>query len=108
MKWGSRKAKESSTHGPSADHLTVTKFKDRAKGSGVKSLSNEELQKVVTRMNLEQQHRNLMGQQPNKFEKGHAHVKKVLAVGKTLNELHSAYKSPVGQLIVNQVKKKFE
>jgi hypothetical protein len=101
MKWGVRKT--SSSEGgelkPSADHETVTGYKERASAGGVKNLSNKELQELVNRMNLEQQHRNLQAQQPSKFEKGHQHIKKVLAVAKTGQDVYNLYNSPAGKAL---------
>lgn len=106
MKWGMRKSesKGSGEHAPSADHITAMGFKNRAKAGGVKTLSNDELQKLVNRMNLEKQHRDLAGQAPTSFEKGHNHVKKVLKVGKTLQDIYNMANSPAGKAATKLVK----
>jgi hypothetical protein len=44
---------------PSSDAVKAATFKQRAKKSGAQSLSNEELQTLVTRLNLEKQYKNL-------------------------------------------------
>lgn len=86
MRWGQRKARPS--HPVSEDHATVQGHMNKAKEGGVKALSNKELQDVITRKNLEKQHRELVGG-GNKFDKGHKHIKKILSVAKTLNDIHN-------------------
>ena len=49
-------------HAPSDDALKAAVGKQKAKKSGLASLSNKELQAVVTRMNLEQQYSRLIDQ----------------------------------------------
>ena len=46
----------------SEDAITAATYRQRAKASTVDSLSNKELQTLVTRMNLEQQYNNLSSQ----------------------------------------------
>lgn len=105
MKWGVRSASsKAEEHTASPDHLMVQAAKAKAKSGGVKALSNEELQKIVTRLNLEQQHRNLEGAKPSKFETGHRSVKKIIAVGKTLNEIHNTVNGPVGKSVKTLLK----
>lgn len=108
MKWGSRKGSSStSSHVPSAseDHLTAEAHRAKLRAGGIKALSNQELTQLNTRMQLEQTHRNLSGQQPSKFEKGHAHVKRVLSVAKTLNDIHNTINGPVGKAVKTAVTK---
>jgi hypothetical protein len=103
MKWGSRKSPSSSgssskTSAPvSNDHATAEAHKSTIKTHGTKALSNDDLQQLITRMNLEQQHRNLTNQKPSKFDKGHNHVKKVLSTARTLNDVHNVLNSPLGK-----------
>lgn len=103
MKWGQRKGSSSSSStsspGPSADHVAAEAHKAKVRAGGVKALSNEELQKLNTRMQLEQNHRNLAGQAPTKFEKGHSHVKKILAAGKTVSDIYNTVNSPAGKAL---------
>lgn len=114
MKWGHRRdssgsASKSSSEAPShasVDHVQTEAHKAVAKQHGIKALSNEHLQQVNTRMNLEQQFRNLAGNKSSKFETGHQHVKKVLAVAKTLNDIHNTVNGPVGKAIKTAVKAK--
>jgi 2'-5' RNA ligase len=56
MRWGVRKDRSGGGHGGSDDHNNATAARAKAKKGGVKSLSNKELQDMITRMNLEQQY----------------------------------------------------
>lgn len=114
MKWGHRKGgssgsskSSSETSAPthaSSDHIEVESHKSTIKNHGLKALSNEQLQKVNTRMNLEQQYRDMNSKKPNKFDTGHSQVKKIIAVGKTLNNIHSTVNSPLGKVAVKAAK----
>lgn len=112
MKWGHRKSKSSgeehstSSDHVSTDHTTAEKHKATIDAHGTKALSNHDLQQLITRMNLEQQHRNLSGQAPTKFKKGHNYVKTVLSVAKTLNDIHNTVNGPVGKAVKTAVKAK--
>lgn len=101
MKWGVSKRSSSSrpntSNPPSIDHLVAQTHQARIKAGGVKVLSNQELQQLVSRLNLEQQHRNLASQQPHKIDVGQDHVKRVLKVVKTLQEIHGVVNSPAGK-----------
>lgn len=88
MRWGIRKGRSSSSHPASEDHVTVEAHGKKAQEGGVKALSNKELQDVITRKNLEKQHQELVGT-GRKFDKGHKHIKKILSVAKTLNDVHN-------------------
>lgn len=74
--------------------------------SGTKSLSNRELQELVTRMNLEQQYSNLASKQPTTMSKGQGFIKSVLNSGKTINEVVAFSNSPAGQAIRDQLANK--
>jgi hypothetical protein len=57
MRWGVRRSRDGSNGtGASDDHTNATNARVKAKKGGVKSLSNKELQDMITRMNLEQQY----------------------------------------------------
>lgn len=87
MRWGKRKGGDSSSSKSSSttsnkepestDYSNAKKHSERAKASGTKSLSNKELQDVVTRMNLEQQYSKLNG--GPKKSRGQDYVKKMMA-----------------------------
>lgn len=108
MKWGVRKSSSSgasSRVGPSADHIVAQKHQETVRTSGVKALSNTDLQQLVTRLNLEKQHRDLVGQAPSKVDRGHNHVKKVLKLGKTVGEIYNLVNSPAGKALKTALKK---
>ncbi len=71
--------------------------------SGTGSLSNQELQGLVNRLNLEQQYSRLMstpgGKQANELDRGHAAVKQILGIGKTINDVHKFMNSPAGKAL---------
>lgn len=115
MKWGVRKddPSGSSSTTPKAkssdDAKTASAIKTRVSedGGNTSSLSNKELQDLVTRMNLEQQYSRLVSSPQGKssIEKGHEKVKTILAVGKTANEVVKFTKSPVGKALRKKMTK---
>lgn len=102
MKWGHRKgsstsSKSSAPSNVSTDHVRTEMHKGTVKSQGLKALSNDDLKQLNERMQLEQTYRNLNGQKPSKFDRGHQQIKKILAVGKTLNDINAIANSPVGK-----------
>lgn len=75
MKWGVRKRRGSSSAPASTDSARATELHTRAKTGGTKTLSNEELQHLVTRLNLEGQYTKLS---PDKIHPGLKIVNDVL------------------------------
>lgn len=122
MKWGVRKARDavssarakraakkqsaedtedassSSSTGPQFDAQKVAAIKAKASKEGLDSLSNAELQALVTRMNLTQQY-NKVTKAPSKQEQVRKLIDKQVKNGKTLNDVMAFYNSPAGQLI---------
>lgn len=89
MRWGVRRPRGSDGHveGESHPHATdaekATEYHTRAKSSGTHTLSNQELQHLVNRMNLEQQYGRLTTPQKSALAKGGKFVGEVLVqVGK--------------------------
>jgi hypothetical protein len=110
MKWGQRKGSSSSSStsskpSTSPDHQQAEAIKTKLRTGGVQSLANHELQTLNTRMQLEANHRNLAGSKPTTFDKGHGHVKKVLAAGKTLADIYNTVNSPAGKVAKTAIKK---
>lgn len=104
MKWGHRKGSSNSSSSKStvpshvsADHINAEAHKNVVGNHGLKALSNNDLKQLNERMQLEQTYRNLNGQKPSKFDRGHQQIKKILAVGKTLNDINAIANSPVGK-----------
>lgn len=102
----------------SADAIKAQRYRQMAKSSTTDSLSNQELQQLVTRMNLEQQYGNLV-QQQDRRSKGQKFVHKLLgmevngstgATGKTaalaVAEMYSPSGAKVAGYMLNQAEKK--
>ena len=104
MKWGVRKNRDSgpeSSSAPakpkptmSADAKRVSKIKSKVKTKGRDSLSNDEMQDLVKRMNLEQQYSNL---NPSKAKKGMDYLKTTAGVLGTVGSIYAFSKSPLAQ-----------
>lgn len=111
MRWGIRRDSPSGSHpsaggsktplAPSEDHARVTEAQAKIRAGGTKTLSNQELQAVVTRMNLEQQYSRLASSpsSTNSISSGQKFVREALGVGKTLNEVNQFARSPVGKAL---------
>jgi hypothetical protein len=106
MKWGTRKAPSSSPPHVSSDHVVAEGHKTVVKQHGLKALSNDDLRKLNERMQLEQSHRDLSGKAPSGFKSGHQHVKTILSVAKTLNDIHNTVNGPVGKAVKAAAKAK--
>lgn len=112
MKWGVRRIRDHITNRPdhsSSDAKAAKAHKKTVRKHGTKALSNEELQALVRRMNLENQFQDLRRKQPTAFSKGHDTVKNILSVAKTGQEIASLAKGPAakaGATIVRNALKK--
>jgi len=103
MKWGVRRteaqlgrARKPTSQG-SEDYQTSRALQKR----GAKNLSTKELKDLTTRMQLEQQYKNL---NPSQYKKGMDTVKKITAAGTTLVSLYALTKTPLGQDVTKAVK----
>jgi 2'-5' RNA ligase len=103
MKWGVRRADDQPSVAPkppsvSADVKAAVNAQRKISQGGTQTLSNQELQGLLTRMNLERQYRTMMTAPPEKssVDRGHDQVKKVLALGKTVNDVRQFLKTPTG------------
>jgi hypothetical protein len=100
MKWGQRIF----SRGPAPDFSTMSDSQKasfaakKARKQGVDSLSNAEMQAIVTRLNLERQLSQIK-HQSSKLNRGREFVNRQLKTGKTLNEMIAFANSPAGQLI---------
>lgn len=74
MKWGRRKSSGNSAvpRPVSEDYATAKAAKDKKAATGLNSLSNKEIQAVITRTNLERQYKSL---NPNVVKRGETYVK---------------------------------
>lgn len=105
MKWGVRRteaqlgrARKPTSQG-SEDYQTSRALQKR----GVKNLSTKELKDLTTRMQLEQQYKNL---NPSQYKKGMAVVKAITAAGTTVASLYALSKTPLAQDVMKAVTKK--
>jgi hypothetical protein len=113
MKWGVRRdrAQLARTSGkktpdsktPSEDSAKASAARSKAKKGGVRTLSNQELQDLTNRMNLEQSYNRLSGQK-SKLEKGKARVGQILSLGKTANDVAAFAASPMGRQLLGTIK----
>lgn len=106
MHWGRKmsghsgiKVKTQSMRTPSQDHTD----KVALKGKKIHEMSNDEIRKLTTRLNLEKQIKDL---HPDKFKKGKNIVKGVLATGTTVTALYTLATSPLASKIIAAMKKK--
>lgn len=114
MRWGVRRSDSSGgSSAPaakpapkprlSADARSAENAFGKINRGGTGSLSNQELQGLVTRLNLEQQYHRLTSEptahQVNALATGHAAVKQMLGVGKTVNDVHKFMRSPTGKAL---------
>jgi 2'-5' RNA ligase len=97
MHWGVRKARNGR---PSSDASKAGKAHAKLKTSGIKSLSNEEIQALTKRMDLEKKVKDLH----SPVKKGHTAVKSVLALGATLNAAILFSQSPAGKAVAARLK----
>jgi hypothetical protein len=97
MKWGVKRSSSASPR--SEDSQKAMDHRETIKKHGVQALSNHELKDLVTRMELVQKYSNLTanggGKKLTKVDKGHNAIKKVLAVNKTLADVHKTMNSPL-------------
>jgi 2'-5' RNA ligase len=89
----------------SSDAKRADKAVKKAKKKGLASLSNEELQALNQRLNLEQQYSNLTKNKTNvaTARKGHNAVKEILAVGITAKTAYDLAKSPAAQALAKKL-----
>jgi hypothetical protein len=102
MRWGVRSANSTSGASTSEDARVATTAHAKAKSSGTHTLSNRELQAVITRMNLEQQYARL---NPSSTTKAIGMVTQILGVGTTVNQAIAFVNSPAGKAIKDALKR---
>jgi hypothetical protein len=98
-------AKGGNNQPPHEDAVRAAIARQKAKKSSTDSLSNKELQDLVTRMNLEQQYSRLSAAN-NQSSNGQQFISTLLKAGKTANDIHSFIKSPAGKAIKVALKAK--
>lgn len=105
MQWGVRRSRGSDgtvsgaltkTHPNEPDDVVAIKAK--ASSSGIHSLSNNEMQTLINRMNLQAQI-STISSKPSILKRGRAFTDDQLKSGKTLNEILKFANSPAAELI---------
>jgi ribosomal protein S18 acetylase RimI-like enzyme/2'-5' RNA ligase len=100
MKWGVTRSDSGSSGGTrSEDARDFEKNNKKIQTHGTKALSNKELQSVLNRMNMENQYHNLASSNRDLVDSGHDQVKKILKIGKTVEEARKFLNTPTGQAI---------
>ena len=113
MHWGVRKDRSDGGSGSDSKTTPKPKMSEDAKNverafakinrGGTDALSNQELQHLVSRLNLEQQYSRLTTapttQQKNALDRGNETVKTLLGYGGTYNEVRKFMKSDAGQAL---------
>lgn len=90
---------------PSHDAVQAKVFRQTAKKSGPQTLSNKELQALVTRLNLEKQYAQLTPGDQGVIAKGALYAKRLSGLGKTSNEVVQFANSPSGKLLRERLAK---
>lgn len=108
MKWGVRKAETTarriSASSPDALEAARATVKAKTSEAGLSALTNQELQRTITRMNLERQYRDLTTSNKSQVDKGLELTKKTLKLGKTIEDARKFMESPTGKLIKSAFK----
>lgn len=108
MHWGVRKGdgsggssspvKSAPKPRTSEDHKEVSKLQDKLHSGGPQSLSNKELQTVLSRMDLERRYEQAATQK-SQIDQGLAASKRVLKVGKTIEDARKFMETPTGKAV---------
>lgn len=111
MKWGVRRAdnaSDSSSSTPaSSDAKLASETQTKINTGGVKTVSNQELQHLVNRLNLEKQYSQLQTTNKSDIQRGHKVVKDILQAGKTIEDVRKFMNSPTGKLLKSTLKGTF-
>src|SRR4249919_1383395 len=95
MRWGVRNDRSRVTKLPqSAESKKVSDLRKRKPHQ----LTNKQLQSVNARLNMEQ---NFSKLNPTKIQKGHNHVKGILAAATTITTLYGLSQSPLGKKFIS-------
>lgn len=113
MKWGVRRADSnsgSSSEPPaksSADAKLASASQAKINSGGIHTVSNQELQHLVIRMNLERQYGQMKIQNKSELDKGLQATQKILKVGKTVEDVRKFLETPTGQNVKRAIKGSF-
>jgi hypothetical protein len=105
MHWGVRRTR-AQLDSASEDFKKASAHRTTIKEhGGTHALQNNELQFVITRLNLEQQYSRLT-EQPSQLKQGQKVIKEILGVGKTIQEVHTFVNGPLGKSIKKDLSKR--
>jgi 2'-5' RNA ligase len=112
MKWGVHKSESSggssgSTPKASADAKSADSAQSKINSGGTRALSNQELQGLITRMNLERQYHTMTTSSQSDIDRGLQNAQKILKVGATIENARRFAATPTGQAIVKGLKGAF-
>lgn len=117
MKWGvhhNEPSGGSSSGSParsprsSADATEAAKAMNKADAAGgIHVLSNQELQRAISRMNLENQYHNLTTSKQSQLDKGLKEANRILAIGETAEKARKFMATPTGKAIKRGLKGAF-
>jgi len=97
------KATKGGGQAPAKDAIEAKVFRQTAKKSGPQSLSNKELQALVTRLNLERQYAQLTPADQGAIARGAVYAKKLSGLGRASNEAVQYANSPAGKLLKSRL-----
>lgn len=92
-----------SGHPASEEAIKTASTKQKSRASGVRSLSNKEIQDAVRRMQLEKQF-NELSAKPGILAKGQKFAKSLLGLGDTANRAVTFANSPAGKQLKDALK----
>lgn len=101
MHWGVRRSRLTAPESP--DATRVRTIQEKVRKGGTRALTNEEIQALVTRMNLEQQYGRL---NPGKAQRGAQIAADILRIGSTVNQVVAFAKSPAGKAVAAALKRR--
>jgi hypothetical protein len=84
--------------------MVAEAHKAKIKTSGVKALSNQDLEQLNRRLQLEKSNRELTKKPPNAFDRTHNHVRKALSVLDTVNKVDTAVTGVTSKAIQRAVR----
>jgi len=97
MRWGVRRSPAALKKAAgSVDYRSAKAIRDKGKKSGVKSLTNKQLETASKRLSAEQRYSQLVSQQ-GRLTRGHNVVKAVLAIGGTASAAYGLATSPAAK-----------
>lgn len=105
MKWGSRRATDRALGKtgklkPIPKHLSDNEKAKAISKKGLKNMSNDEINTVLKRMNLEKQMKEM---NIAKLKRGEEMMKTVLSIGTTVSAIYGLSKTPLGEAIVKKL-----